>query len=247
MASLLRVGRGFENSWSHGKNNALTEKWLEKMVKAGKLPESALQLVQLRNAERVQTTVVTSRPAAEVVPQYKKSRIPVAREATNFLNEVRPSMPSMSLGRARWSTADGSIFSVADGRRLAQEPVRQPTPFEAMRQNRVAKATLETPLIAGMRLLPIFTPGRAMMWGTILAMWGTGALVMSSTRALGISRVEEAEEKLRGVLKPSIDWVSSMVSPLKSQLTFESMRGPADANTDFAQLTRALKVKLSKH
>lgn len=76
MASLLRVGRGFENSWSHNNNNALTEKWLEKMVKAGKLPESALQLVQLRNAERVQTTVVTSRPAAEVVPQYKKSRIP---------------------------------------------------------------------------------------------------------------------------------------------------------------------------
>lgn len=162
-------------------------------------------------------------------------------------------MPSMSLGRARWSTEDGSIFSVADGKRLAQEPVRQPTPFEAMRQNRVAKATLETPLVAGMRcaharmpprygmsvkfasecwhvpgdvlervsdtpvsiqpgnvslllllslefvgpiplcaicrLLPIFTPGRAMMWGTILAMWGTGAVVMSSTRALGISRV----------------------------------------------------------
>lgn len=28
-----------------------------------------------------------------------------------------------------------------------------------------------------------------MMWGTILAIWGTGALVMSSSRALGISRV----------------------------------------------------------
>ena len=39
------------------------------------------------------------------------------------------------------------------------------------------------------RLLPVFTPGRAMMWGTILAMWGTGALVMSSSRALGIGRV----------------------------------------------------------
>lgn len=39
------------------------------------------------------------------------------------------------------------------------------------------------------RLLPTFTPARAMMWGTILAMWGTGALVMSSSRALGIRRV----------------------------------------------------------
>ncbi len=76
MASLLRTGRGFENSWSHQNNNALTEKWLEKMVKAGKLPESALQMLQARNADRVQTTHITSRPAAEIVPQYTKSRIP---------------------------------------------------------------------------------------------------------------------------------------------------------------------------
>ena len=76
MASMLRIGRGFENSWSHKNNNALTEKWLEKMVKAGKLPESALELVQARNADRVQTTHITSRRAAEIVPQYTKSRIP---------------------------------------------------------------------------------------------------------------------------------------------------------------------------
>ena len=39
------------------------------------------------------------------------------------------------------------------------------------------------------RLLPQFTPGRAMMWGTILALWGTGAIVASSSRSLGIRRV----------------------------------------------------------
>lgn len=60
-------------------------------------------------------------------------------------------MPSMSLGRARWTTEGGSIFSVADGRRLAQEPVRTPTPFERLRQSRVTKATLESPLVAGYR------------------------------------------------------------------------------------------------
>lgn len=94
----------------------------------------------------------------------------VAREASNFLNEVRPSMPSMSMGRARWSTEGGSIFSVADGRRLAQEPVRQPTPFEAMRQNRVAKATLETPLVAGIRCA---------MSTCHIIMWDPGLLIPS--------------------------------------------------------------------
>jgi hypothetical protein len=36
------------------------------------------------------------------------------------------------------------------------------------------------------RLLPKFTPGRAMMWGTILALWGTGALVATTARQLDI-------------------------------------------------------------
>lgn len=40
--------------------------------------------------------------------------------------------------------------------------------------------------VRGMRLLPVFTPGRAMMWGTILALWGTGAVFASSSRALNI-------------------------------------------------------------
>ena len=39
------------------------------------------------------------------------------------------------------------------------------------------------------RLLPEFTPGRAMMWGTILALWGTAAIVATSSRGLGIKRV----------------------------------------------------------
>jgi hypothetical protein len=41
------------------------------------------------------------------------------------------------------------------------------------------------------RLLPQFTPARALMWGTILAIWGTGAVVMSSSRALDIKRVSQ--------------------------------------------------------
>ncbi len=36
----------------------------------------------------------------------------------------------------RWANADGSIFSVADGARLAQEPVKVPSAWEAARLNR---------------------------------------------------------------------------------------------------------------
>lgn len=40
-----------------------------------------------------------------------------------------------------------------------------------------------------MRLLPVFSPGRALLWGSILAAWGTGAVVASSSRALDIRTV----------------------------------------------------------
>lgn len=43
--------------------------------------------------------------------------------------------------------------------------------------------------VRGMRLLPVFSPGRALLWGTILAAWGTGAVVASSSRALDIRTV----------------------------------------------------------
>lgn len=43
--------------------------------------------------------------------------------------------------------------------------------------------------VRGMRLLPVFSPGRALLWGTILAAWGTGAIVASSSRALDIRTV----------------------------------------------------------
>ncbi len=49
--------------------------------------------------------------------------------------------------RRRWETSGGSIFSVADGRRLAQEPVRLPTAFEAARQRKIDRAVTETPLV----------------------------------------------------------------------------------------------------
>ncbi len=35
-----------------------------------------------------------------------------------------------------------------------------PTPYERLRAERIARAELETPLVRGMRLLPVFSPGR---------------------------------------------------------------------------------------
>lgn len=41
-----------------------------------------------------------------------------------------------------------------------QTPVKEPTAYERLRAERIARQQLETPLVRGVRLLPTFTPGR---------------------------------------------------------------------------------------
>ena len=71
-------------------------------------------------------------------------------------------------------------------------PQRLPTAFEAKRQAKIERAALESPLVQGYRLLPHFTPGRAFVWGSILAVWGTAGLAMSTARHLDIHTVSSS-------------------------------------------------------
>jgi hypothetical protein len=53
----------------------------------------------------------------------------------------------------------------------------------------------------GFKLFPDLTPGRAFMWGTILAVYTVGAVSVVSARALGIQSVS-----LCFLLPPSVDF-----------------------------------------
>ena len=106
-------------------------------------------------------------------------------------NTCQPEVITASAPR-RWTVDDASIFSVADGKKLAQTPYKPPTFYERLRAEKQQRAALETPLVRGMRLLPEFTPGRAMLWGTILAVWGTAAVFASTARSLDIKTVSSA-------------------------------------------------------
>ena len=100
----------------------------------------------------------------------------------------------------RWTVGDASIFSVDDGKRLAQTPHKPLTFYERIRLEKQQKAAIETPLVKGIRLLPEFTPGRAMLWGSILAVWGTAAIVMSTANSLKIKTV--SQRTLQGFVYP---------------------------------------------
>lgn len=89
----------------------------------------------------------------------------------------------------RWSPDGASIFSIADGKRLAQTPPKEPTAWELNRARKIAKASVDERVVQGLRLMPEYTPARAMLWGSILAVWGTATITASIARYLDIHNV----------------------------------------------------------
>ena len=98
----------------------------------------------------------------------------------------------VSFGPGRWVTDEASVWDVKAGKELAQTPSKQATWAEEIRARKVAKAQYESPLVAGYRLLPEFTPGRALVWGTILAVWGTMFGTVLASKVTGITTVSAA-------------------------------------------------------
>jgi len=150
-----------------------------------------------------------------------------------------------SLGRARWTTDEGSIFSVADGRRLASTPPPNATYYENFRMAKIQKAALETPVVAGYRLLPEFTPGRAMLWGTILAIWGTAAVVVTAARQLDIKESTEASSKLRAVFAPFVLSMKERLAPLRAGMSSAAASGTIREDTSHSLLVQRLRLRFS--
>lgn len=83
--------------------------------------------------------------------------------------------------------------------------------------------------VRGMNLqvFPEYTPGRAMAWGGILAVWGTAAVVLSAARRLDIHSVDDVKSRLGEALAPSAATLATSFTPLKGGLedTFAGFRG----------------------
>ena len=51
-------------------------------------------------------------------------------------------------------------------------------------------------LLNGIRLMPEYTPARALLWGSVLALWGSGAVFMMGAKTLNIHTVRLALQRL---------------------------------------------------
>lgn len=187
----------------------------------GKVDSSVLAKAQALTRAHTPEDAVRRRAS---VFQFEKGVTPVPSRARASPTRYALGM-QVSLGRTRWSSEGVNVFSVAEGKRLASTPAPHMTHYESIRHEKMQRAALESPQIRGYRLLPAMTPGRAMLWGTVLAVWGTAALVASTARSLGIQGAEDAGPKLRAALQPLGEAVEARLAPLKPHLSTSSADG----------------------
>lgn len=174
---------------------------LRSLVARGKLDASVLEAAEKRYKE---TMIVVKKSKDIPMFEYVKGVTPVPRSVSAMHGgEMGNLGTKVSMGRMRWTSDGVSIFSVADGKKLAETAPKPLNHYENIRMMKIQKAAMQTPtVLGGYRLLPEMTPGRALMWGTIVAVWGTGALVMSTAKYLGIEQLGDVPEKMQEVLSP---------------------------------------------
>lgn len=205
---------GREQSYMHAESQRIVERHLAKLVKNGLLPESALAAVRDANMQDGIPTI--HRGKTEYYYKHLPSIFPAQRQS--MASGLTLGIGPVNMGRARWDIDGASIFSVEDGKRLAQMPVREPTHYERIRADRIARSQLETPTIRGMRLLPVFTPGRAFFWGSVLALWGSAAAIMSIGRSLGIKKAEDTNQVMVNILGPWSEAIKQGLQPLRERV-----------------------------
>lgn len=234
-----------EGSYFLTEQNDAIKNHLESLVKQGKLPTSALDSLapsqMAKDMGQVPVTIINSRPASEVIFSY--TGVPVPRMSTTE-SWARLGTTKVSLGRAKWSADGASIFSVNDGKRLAQTPVREPSAWEASRARKIAQAAqIDKRVVQGIRLMPEYTPARAMLWGSIIALWATGAVTASVARSLDIHTAEEASEKLRSAFEPFVHYTHQFFQPVKGWFADQDTSG-LQTFGPVQELSRRMRNKL---
>lgn len=249
-SALGALGAAQEGAFFSRSERAAVRARLEALVASGSLPAAALAsgdassaAVRAGAVPGLPTVVVNARPAAERVFQAPARVGPVRAPRSPVIDQWLLGTSQVSFGRARWSVDNVSIFSVSDGKRLASSPMREPTAFEAARAARVAAAAsaVDAPLVAGYRLLPVYSPGRALFWGSVLALWGTAAAAASAARGLGIRTPEDARRVLAEALTPYAAAVADVVEPLADSF---AVAGAGERSAELSGLSARLRASL---
>eukprot|EP00892_Ulva_mutabilis_P012627 jgi/Ulvmu1/9737/UM055_0077.1 len=118
---------------------------------------------------------------------------------------------NMKFNSSRWTRsaeAEGlSIFDMKGAMSAIQDgpddaAKKRAHPAAIAHAARVARAQQMGASWFGYKLFPDLTPGRAFMWGSILALYAVGASAVLTARACDISSVDEIKVKMQAAFAP---------------------------------------------
>lgn len=118
---------------------------------------------------------------------------------------------NMKFNSSRWTRSGAeeglSIFDIKGAMKAAQEgpdeaAKKRMHPAAIAHAERVARAQQMGVSVWGYKVFPDLTPGRAFMWGTILAVYAVGMSALVTARALDIHSVDDIKEKMQAAFAP---------------------------------------------
>ena len=142
----------------------------------------------------------------------------------------------------RWSLTDGgaeSIFSVRKGMEMAQS-APEAGPKVDIASLRLERLKSKTPFWS---ILPELTAGRAFLWGSALAVFGSAALAKLACYQLGIRTLDELRDelpqKMEALLSPTATAVAGRLEPLRMGEGAVDA-GQRDKNSAFGDFAKSL-------
>lgn len=216
--------RGQEGAWFAARE-AETVARLRASTAAGAGPGAGAAPMSWAAAAAVQTKTKAGMHPADMIFEH----VPGRKAPTRFTNALDSFQlgTRVTLGRGKWATGEASVFRADEGRRLAQLPAPALSRQAVARQEKVAAAALDAATHRGLIVFPKFTPGRAFLWGTILAVWGTGVAMTLGSKTTGVKTVPELEtfvreasevpmSSLKGNLVGAVDAVVGSEAPMQA-------------------------------
>ena len=163
----------------------------------------------------------------------------------------------VSLGRAKWSLSEhggaSSIFSVQRGIEMASTPAEGAAAARRdMASLRLERLKSQTPFWS---ILPELTAGRAFLWGSALAVFGSALIAKLACAQLGIRTLDELRDdlpsKMQALLAPSAQSVAGHLAPFREASDIDASGSSSSGGggelkksspSDFRSFTQSLKT-----
>lgn len=169
------------------------------------------------------------------VPPPPTAAIPTLGNTGVKFNSSRWTSVGEEMGLSVFDTK-GAMDCIQNG--PDEHAKRRIHPAALAHANRVARAQQAGVTLYGYKVFPDLTPGRAFMWGSILAAWAVGSVALASARALDIHSVNDVKVKLQAAFAPLKETLRRQAGEARSSIELKEQPAAIQHMQNFGHTLR---------